>query len=392
MNINLKQWIKIPGFLCLGGLLLLSTSCTERIPEHPLNPASDEYVGDEEAVKDSDGDGIADVVEDTYVSSSAVDPGTSSSGTSNPGSSSETSNPGSSSTDGTSSGGSSGNNSSSGANPSSSSSGLIPKYTLTVSGGVIASTGNTSGEFSVGMPVSIKGNTLPIGTCFDQWTSDNATIQDASKMGTTIQMPASNVTITASTTACADPLTYTDPRDGEQYLTEYGPAGLLWMSSNLRYDPPTADTWCYGDDEANCETYGRLYDWATAMGLAESYNSSDAGNKVGDQGICPDGWHIPAKSEISAAAEDLNLPYSGNRTSYGSYETLTSIGFYWTSETGKADALPNDPRNFCDSKDSNPDACATAWVHNDNASEDWIHYAQEDDKILGFSVRCALVP
>lgn len=389
MNINFKQWTKIPGLLCLGGLLLLSSGCTERIPEHPLNPASDEYVGDEEAVKDSDGDGIADVVEDTYVSSSAVAPETSSSGTQDPGSSSSSGT--SSGTTTSSSGGTSGTSSSAVTNPSSSS-GLIPKYTLTVSGGVIVSTGNTSGEFSVGMPVSIKGNTLPIGTCFDQWSSDGATIQNASKMGTTVQMPASDVTITASTTACADPLTYTDPRDGEQYLTEYGTAGLLWMSSNLRYDPPTADSWCYGDDETNCETYGRLYDWATAMGLGESYNSADAGNVAGNQGICPDGWHIPTKSELSAAAEDLNLPYSGNRTTYGSYETITSIGFYWTSETGKADALPNDQRNFCDSKDSNPDACATTWVHNDNASEDWIHYAQEDDKILGFSVRCALVP
>jgi len=36
---------------------------------------------------------------------------------------------------------------------------------------------------------------------------------------------------------------------------------------------------CYNNDPANCATYGRLYDWATAMS------------------VCPSGWHIPNDDE-----------------------------------------------------------------------------------------------
>ena len=46
-----------------------------------------------------------------------------------------------------------------------------------------------------------------------------------------------------------------------------------WFKENLNYQ--TGNSWCYNDNSANCTTYGRLYDWGTAVS------------------VCPLGWHLP---------------------------------------------------------------------------------------------------
>jgi len=52
-----------------------------------------------------------------------------------------------------------------------------------------------------------------------------------------------------------------------------------WMAQNLNY--AIGESKCYGDSEANCTTYGRLYDWNTA------------------RLVCPSGWHLPSHAEWS---------------------------------------------------------------------------------------------
>jgi uncharacterized protein (TIGR02145 family) len=49
------------------------------------------------------------------------------------------------------------------------------------------------------------------------------------------------------------------------------------MAENLRYN--IEGSWCYDNDEANCQKYGRLYTW-------------DAAKKA-----CPAGWHLPSRKE-----------------------------------------------------------------------------------------------
>jgi uncharacterized protein (TIGR02145 family) len=57
---------------------------------------------------------------------------------------------------------------------------------------------------------------------------------------------------------------------------------------------------CYNNDPANCNTYGRLYDWATAMNIDKRYNNELwGGSDVNHRGICPSGWHIPSDDEWS---------------------------------------------------------------------------------------------
>jgi uncharacterized protein (TIGR02145 family) len=69
------------------------------------------------------------------------------------------------------------------------------------------------------------------------------------------------------------------------------------MAENLNCD--VSGSKCYGDDPANCIKYGRLYDWATAMNLPSSCNSSNCASQVSSKhrGLCPSGWHIPSDEE-----------------------------------------------------------------------------------------------
>ncbi len=59
----------------------------------------------------------------------------------------------------------------------------------------------------------------------------------------------------------------------------------------------TIEKYCYNDDEANCNTYGGLYQWNEAM----QYSTAP-----GTRGICPPGWHIPANAEFETLAAAVN--------------------------------------------------------------------------------------
>jgi len=60
-----------------------------------------------------------------------------------------------------------------------------------------------------------------------------------------------------------------------------------WLAENLNIDVPGSV--CYDKKTANCDKYGRLYDWATAMNLDASCNSTSCASQITTphQGICP---------------------------------------------------------------------------------------------------------
>ena len=145
----------------------------------------------------------------------------------------------------------------------------------------------------------------------------------------------------------------TDTRDNQNYKT-YLIDGQWWMAENLKFLPyvvsPVSDSGIYvygyygnhvneAQQTINYQTYGVLYDWATAMALPSQYNSelwngSDSIHK----GICPDGWHLPSNSEWGKL--ELFLKMSSNMADSNNIALKIKSDTLWhnngngTNETG----------------------------------------------------------
>ncbi len=95
-----------------------------------------------------------------------------------------------------------------------------------------------------------------------------------------------------------------DPRDGQVYKTIEMFHGRIWMAQNLNYDPGDVSSmgnyaWsgCYKDEADSCAKYGRLYTWEVAMNNAECGYGNTCSPTGVQQGICPEGWHLPSETE-----------------------------------------------------------------------------------------------
>jgi len=115
------------------------------------------------------------------------------------------------------------------------------------------------------------------------------------------------------------------------------------MAENLNY--ATKGSVCHDNKPANCDTYGRLYDWHTAIG-----------DWSRDKDVCPDGWHLPDTADWnmlvdyvggdSIAGKKLKSKTDWREDSNGTDEygfsalpgqNSGSYGHWWSSteETGK---------------------------------------------------------
>jgi len=65
-------------------------------------------------------------------------------------------------------------------------------YTLTVI------SGSGDGSYTAGTVVPVSASAPPAGQVFDQWTGDTSAVANVNNATTTVTMPASNVTITAT--------------------------------------------------------------------------------------------------------------------------------------------------------------------------------------------------
>lgn len=143
--------------------------------------------------------------------------------------------------------------------------------------------------------------------------------------------------------------------EGNIYLTvDIGQQ--TWMQENLRVSvaPDSTDitSYLYNDNEANEETFGRLYPWDVAM---------NGSHEEMARGICPVGWHIPSDGEwktlemfLGMTGEEADMIntwrgsgvgtklgqggssgyealFAGRRTSYGTYSLLNQYEYVWTS-------------------------------------------------------------
>jgi uncharacterized protein (TIGR02145 family) len=98
---------------------------------------------------------------------------------------------------------------------------------------------------------------------------------------------------------------FIDERDGKKY-TYVRIGDQTWMAENLNYNAPGSE--CYEYLESNCDTYGKLYDWNTALT------------------VCPAGWHLPSDAEWTALTD-----FVGGTSTAG---TKLKAVDGWTSYTG----------------------------------------------------------
>jgi len=103
---------------------------------------------------------------------------------------------------------------------------------------------------------------------------------------------------------------FCDERDGKRYV--YVVIGeQTWMAENLNYAAegskcasdspqyPGLFLWLADNNTAYCDTYGRFYDWSTAMGLPSSCNENICSSQIQTKhrGVCPSGWHLPNEED-----------------------------------------------------------------------------------------------
>jgi len=213
--------------------------------------------------------------------------------------------------------------------------------------------------------------------------------------------------------ACGDSLT--DSRDGRVYPTLHLGNKCL-MAANLNYgeqidgsqdqlENGIIEKYCYDDEEDKCDAYGGLYQWNEMM----QYTALE-----GEQGICPDGWHLPTKAEWTALIDSvkINQDYKCNNTPNFIAKALADSTKWSPSDitcaigndtllnnTTGFTALPGGRRhtngNFYDLKtfgiwwSSTQDGDLLAWRRfmNYNGEKFYLGHPEKD---YGFSVRCVM--
>jgi uncharacterized protein (TIGR02145 family) len=180
---------------------------------------------------------------------------------------------------------------------------------------------------------------------------------------------------------------FCDARDSKIYKAVFI-GSQAWMAENLNYKTEDGASRCYPTsgntntsdaDNANCTTYGRLYNWATAMELPPNCNTC-VPSYLDTKGICPDNWHIPSDAEWTVLTDfvggwsdagsklkatsgwnDYNgssgngtddygfaaLPGGGRNDSYSGFIGVGSIGYWWsrTGDTHMAHVRMMNPSN-----------------------------------------------
>ncbi|MBO7513583.1 MAG: fibrobacter succinogenes major paralogous domain-containing protein [Fibrobacter sp.] len=200
--------------------------------------------------------------------------------------------------------------------------------------------------------------------------------------------------------------TMTDSRDNKVYkIVKIG--DQTWMAENLNYADSVKTpsllkrNWCYDDKVENCVIAGRLYTWAAAIDSVALYddgNGVDCGYgktctlpaKV--QGVCPDGWHLPTKTEWTTLFTEVGEGSAVNK--------ILKSTSGWNNNGNGTDAygfsaLPTGHRSndgyFCDAG-----YLAYFWsasnIDSFYAFSVFLYYGNDGAvlliKNLGFSVRC----
>lgn len=98
---------------------------------------------------------------------------------------------------------------------------------------------------------------------------------------------------------------FSDIRDGQKYKWVELKDGRKWMAQNLNYK--TKNSWCYNNNNANCNKYGRIYTFNAAVKA------------------CPRGWKLPSLNDWKIVA---NYYSGGDYNQHGIEEEVYEALIY----------------------------------------------------------------
>jgi uncharacterized protein (TIGR02145 family) len=180
-----------------------------------------------------------------------------------------------------------------------------------------------------------------------------------------------------------------------------------WLKENLNVGTKVINTtnqlnngvkekYCFNNDEANCTTYGGLYQWAEAVQYqngTDTYADPSPAFSGNVQGICPTGWHIPTDNEFIALANAIG----GNSQSNSLKTVGQGTGIGAGTNTSGFSALLGGNKYYAD--DSFQNFPNYTWFWSTGGSGNSADYLRLDYnnsiitygsffKSMGFSVRC----
>ncbi len=229
----------------------------------------------------------------------------------------------------------------------------------------------------------------------------NSSSSSAPNSSSSVLPPPSSSSLTPSV-VYGDPVTY-----GDEIYQTVVIGNQTWFARNLNYEVEGSK--CYNDEPSNCETYGRLYDWATAMSLPSNCNSTSCLSQIQPKhrGICPTGWHIPSNadwdklSRFVDGTSGMSSPYESSTAGrylkastgwepYSSIENLDIYGFSalpggrGNTDDGSFDDVGRIGRWWSSTESSLRSGAYRRVMHYSNWSADWL----DGGKSSLISVRC----
>mgnify|MGYP001575280427 CR=1 FL=1 len=203
---------------------------------------------------------------------------------------------------------------------------------------------------STSLTVDTTGGTVSLSAS-SSWTCGNTLVDSRdSKTYTTVTIGtqcwmAANLNVGTMITSCTNGYAGVCTTGGDTVQNQTGYSGTTCGS---------IQKYCYSDTEANCTANGGLYQWNQTM---------CGSTTAGVQGICPTGWHVPTDAEqytlenylkdtgqtcdanrsavYDCATAGTKLKsggssgfvglLSGYRGTGGSFGSLTSYAYFWSS-------------------------------------------------------------
>ena len=190
-----------------------------------------------------------------------------------------------------------------------------------------------------------------------------------------------------------------DDRDAHVYRT-VAIASQIWVAENLDY--AVDSSFCLENSSDSCAKYGRLYEWAAAMGLDPMYDTIrwSGADSSSHQGTCPSGWRIPLTSDwdslfahVGSDSSKLALSATESWHQYPSSWILNkdTYGFRILSngdaDTGVFQFYPGQEAEFW-SASPQPGGESVAALYEDAFYYSSRLYQQPAYKTYAFAIRC----